>query len=72
MNEERLLEIFSKNLRELMKENNINQKDLAYETGIDQSRISRYMAGKSMPSFFTVVKLSEVLFCSLDDFVTEP
>ena len=69
MNENKLLKIFSKNLKRLMEEENIHQDDLADEIGVTQPMISRYVKGQSMPSFITIVKMSEALFCSLDDFI---
>lgn len=69
MSEIELLELFSKNLKQLMKEENINQNELADEIGVSQTMISRYISGQCMPSFLTVVKMSEALFCSLDDFI---
>ena len=69
MDEMMLLEIFSKNLKRLMKEENMNQEELANEIGVDRSMVSRYITGQSIPSFLTVIKMSEVLFCSLDDFL---
>ena len=69
MKEIELLELFSKNLKRMMQEDNITQKYLAYKIGVDQSMISRYLTGQSIPSFLTIVKIADVLFCSLDDFV---
>lgn len=69
MNELELLEKFSKNLSQLMKEENITQEELANEIGISREMISRYVTGQCIPSFLTVVKMTDVLFCSLDDFV---
>lgn len=69
MDELELLELFSKNLKQLMKENNVTQEDLANDIGVDRSMISRYTTGQSIPSFLTVIRMSEALFCSLDDFI---
>lgn len=69
MNELELLELFSKNLKRMMEEDNIKQEDLANEIGVDQSMISRYINSQSMPSFLTVVRLSDALFCSTEEFL---
>lgn len=69
MNENELLKIFSKNLKRLMEEENMFQEDLANEIGVSREMISRYMNGHSLPSFITIIKMSEALFCSLDDFI---
>lgn len=71
MSEIELLQLFSTNLRELMKEEKITQEDLANEIGIDQSMISRYVNGQSLPSLLTTIKIADVLFCSLDDFIAK-
>lgn len=68
MSEIQILDIFSKNLTEMMNEDNISQDDLAKEVGVSQPTISKYINGQCMPSIFTLIKLSEVFFCSLDDF----
>ena len=69
MSELELLELFSKNLRRMMKEDHIKEERLADEVGISQPMISKYVNGQSMPSFLTVVKIADVLFCSLDEFL---
>lgn len=69
MSELELLELFSKNLRRMMKEDNIRQEELSNEIGVSQQMISRYMNGQSIPSFITVVKIADALFCSLDEFL---
>lgn len=71
MSELELLELFSRNLRRMMKEDHMKEECLADEVGISQSMISRYVNGQSMPSFLTVVKIADVLFCSLDEFLVD-
>lgn len=69
MSELELLELFSRNLRRMIKEDHMKEEYLANEVGISRSMISRYVNGQSMPSFLTVVKIADVLFCSLDEFL---
>lgn len=71
MNEIELLELFSKNLRRMMKEDKMTQEDLANEIGVDRSMVSRYVSGQSLPSFLTVIKIADALFCSLDELIKE-
>lgn len=71
MSELELLELFSRNLKRMMKEDKMKEEYLANEVGISRSMISRYMNGQSMPSFLTVVKIADVLFCSLDEFLID-
>ena len=69
MNELELLKLFSKNLKRMMDEDNMTQEDLADEIGVNRSMISRYINGQSMPSFLTVVRIADALFCQVDDFL---
>ena len=69
MSEKELLKIFSKNLKRLMKEENITQEELANEIGVSRAIVSRYTIGQSIPSFLTVVKMADVLFCSVNEFL---
>lgn len=71
MSELELLELFSRNLKRMMKEDHMKEEYLADEIGISRSMVSRYVNGQSMPSFLTVVKIADVLFCSLDEFLIE-
>ena len=71
MSELELLELFSRNLKRMMKEDHMKEEYLADEVGVSQSMISRYINGQSMPSFLIVVKIADVLFCSLDEFLID-
>ena len=71
MSELELLELFSRNLKRMMKEDHMKEEYLADEIGISRSMVSRYVNGQSMPSFLTVVKIADVLFCSLDEFLVD-
>ena len=42
-------ETFSKNLAELLKNNNINQKELAKKIGVSPSTVSMWVTGNSSP-----------------------
>lgn len=68
MDEIEMLEVFSNNLKKLMKENDIDQKKLACNIGVTQSTISRYLNGQRLPSVYMLLRLSEELCCSMDDF----
>ena len=57
---------FVENLKDLMFDNNLTQKDLADNTGIDRASISRYLKGNCIPNLKAVVKLSEYFNCSVD------
>lgn len=70
MTELEFLELFSKNLKRMMKEDNMTQEDLAEELGLSQSAVSRYITGQSIPSTITLIKISEALCCTLDDLIS--
>lgn len=71
MDELELLDLFSKNLKRLMKEENITQEELARKVDISRTMISRYIVGQCLPSFLTVVKITDVLCCSIDELIEE-
>ena len=51
-------ETFSKNLAELLKNNNINQKELAKKIGVSPSTVSMWVTGNSSPrmDLYTILK----------------
>ena len=55
-----------KNLREIRKKNNLSMKKLAELIGMAESTLSLYESGKREPDNQTLLKLSEVLNCSID------
>ena len=71
MSETELLKIFSKNLKRMMKEDNITQEDLANQIGVSRVMVSRYTSGQCLPSLSTTIKIMDVLFCSLDNLIKE-
>lgn len=58
--------MFSKNLKSVMDERNMNQTQLAGLTGISKSGISQYLAGKVVPKANVIQKLAEALETSVD------
>ena len=52
------LELFSENLRHLMIDANMTQRDLADESGLAESSISRYLRGTSMPTVKAIINLT--------------
>ncbi len=57
---------FIKILSELMKENNLNQTQLANLLGIKQSQVSEWLKGKSKPGYDNLKNLCLVLGVSAD------
>lgn len=67
MTETQWLEIFGENLKEMIEGYGYAQRDLADETGLAESTISRYISKKQMPCIKALVNIAYVLDCSLDD-----
>jgi DNA-binding Xre family transcriptional regulator len=58
---------FGKRLKELMKDRNVGQKDLAAMLGVTQPCISQFAAGKHKPQPETLSKLAKALGCKVSD-----
>lgn len=69
MSEIEWMDIFSGNLRSLLEEEGITQQELADETGLSKSTISRYINGQMMPSVSALVSIAHVFrgIVTLDD-----
>ena len=69
MTEIEFIDIFAGNLRYTMEESGYSQSDLAFDSGISQGTISRYLQGVMMPSVKSLNNLCCVLNCNIDDLV---
>lgn len=58
---------FGRRLKKMMRRKHISQDELTERTGITQCMISRYMNGRSIPTFINVDKIARALNCSVDD-----
>ena len=68
MSEYEWLDIFSDNLKDLMKEAGMTQRELAEESGLTEASISRYIHKKRMPSVAALASIAYALPCAdLDD-----
>lgn len=59
--------MFADNLKDLLKECNMNQQELAEEIGISCSMVSQYISGDKMPSVYVLHNIADVLGCTFDD-----
>ena len=59
----------SKNLKMLMKGQDLKQQELAEEIGISQSAISSWLSGKKEPSIESLWKLADYFDVSIDELV---
>lgn len=67
MNEVELMDIFAENLRYTMMDVRITQAQLAKETGLSESAISRYLAKERLPNAKALINLCVVLNCDFED-----
>lgn len=67
MTEEECKQEFGMRLNKRMQRKGIRQSDLADMTGISQSLISKYIVGKTIPSFYNADKIAKALGCSLEE-----
>lgn len=57
---------FATTLKEIMREKNMRQIDVANKSGISKGRVSRWMSGENIPYGESLSKLAEVLGVSTD------
>jgi DNA-binding Xre family transcriptional regulator len=67
LTEEQFRTEFGNRLYRMMMCKNVTQLELSERTGIPQPRISNYIRGKNIPSFYNIDKISKALGCTLDD-----
>lgn len=58
--------LFKERLRELMKENALNQVKLAQNAGLKQNTISAWLAGKKEPSLTSLWRVADYFDVSID------
>ena len=69
MDEYKLLHDFGRNLNGLLDDSFMSQKELSEATGINESTISRYIAGNCMPTLKNVVSIMIALECEFYELV---
>lgn len=69
MDERKLLHDFGRNLKDLLNESCMCQRELSELTGISEPTISRYVVGDAMPSLVNIVKIMRALECTFEDLV---
>lgn len=67
MTEEECRTEFSMRLRRLLYLKGLTQIELAERTGIQRTQLTRYILGKSSPSFYNLDKISRAIGCSMDE-----
>ena len=69
MTEAEWLDIFSNNLIDMFNEQGYSQEELAYETNLSQSTISKYINKKQLPSLKAIINIAYALDCSIDELI---
>lgn len=60
------------NLKQLLQERNMTQKDLANMTGIPESNISRYITGDALASkYLLLMSIAKALNVEISDIIKE-
>lgn len=67
MSELEWLDIFSRNLREILDEYGMSQAELADELGVTQSAVSKYLKGMIMPSARVLNNIAHVFEVDIYD-----
>ena len=69
MSEVEWLNIFGSNLVDMLNDARMTQRELAEETGLSESTISKYIKKQQLPGIKAIINISEALDCSIDDLV---
>ena len=57
-------------VKNILKENNLTQKQLADMIGCSKTTISKWFLMQTQPTFDNIVKLIEVLNCSFEELIS--
>ena len=52
-------------IKKMLKERRMTQNDLAQKLGVEQYKVSRLLSGKPFPSLNMLLKISQILKCSI-------
>lgn len=69
MSEMEWLDIFGDNLKDMLKEANMTQRELADECGLSEVAISTYIHKRKIPGLKAIINISYALDCSIDDLI---
>lgn len=67
MRETEWMRTFGQNLKELMNEQNVTERQLARKIGVSQPTVNGYIHGRVMPSVKSLVNIYYVLNCDVND-----
>lgn len=69
MTENQLAKELGANLKSVMDEYGVNQKELSEMTGISRPMINKYVNGETIPTLINLINIANILDCELTDFV---
>ena len=69
MSEAEWMREFSINLRRMMWDARMTQRELADLSGLSEACVSRYLSGTRMPTVKAIINLAYVFGCSIDDLI---
>lgn len=69
MTELELMKNFGNNLKEILEDSWMTQKELSEETGLSESMISYYIHGKRMPNMKNIINIALALDCELNELI---
>ena len=72
MRESESAEVFSKNLRRLLKLSGMSSKEAAIRVGVSATAFSEWMNGKKYPRIKMVEKLADILHVQKSDLIEDP
>lgn len=67
MSENEWINIFGDNLKDILRECDMTQRDLAREMGVEESTISSYIHKRKMISTKNLINMSQILCISIDE-----
>jgi transcriptional regulator with XRE-family HTH domain len=69
MTETEWLNIFGDNLRDLMLDANMTQRELADDTDLSESAISQYLNKRRVPTVRAIINIAYSLDCSVEELI---
>lgn len=69
MSEVEWLDTFGENLKSILKDYGMTQRELADEAGLAESSVSAYIHGLQMPTAKAIVNIAYVLDCDTDELI---
>ena len=71
MNKDDYKRIFAKNLKQLLYDRGLTQREFAEKTGITEGGVSRYIRGERSPQISQLYTMSRALRCTTDELIME-